>query len=186
MKVNVAIAGAPCTGKSTLATMLFAKLKVAGLDYDLIMEEYRKLKGEFGTFRSPFERFYMWRQQEREELRSTARDGFITDSPLFHYYVQARMYADEARDMLAVRELFRMCLEIEDRYGLIVIASNSREIPYRTDGSRVADEESSIKKHLLIMTYVQHFMDDKLLIVSGPVDARVEQVMSRLNEIREV
>ena len=44
MKINIAIAGGPCTGKSTLAAALFAELKIKGLDYDLIAEESRKLK----------------------------------------------------------------------------------------------------------------------------------------------
>jgi nicotinamide riboside kinase len=140
MKIVVAIGGGPCTGKSTLAAALFAELKIMGYDYDLVAEEDRKLKKEFGHFRSPFERFYMWRQQEREELRSTASDGFVTDKPLFHYYVQARQYESEKRDKMAVRELLRMCLEIEDRYQLVVIAEDPFEIPYKTDQSRKSNE----------------------------------------------
>lgn len=177
MKLNIAIAGAPCTGKSTLASMLFAKVKVMGWDYDLIFEEYRKLKNELGACRNPFDRFYLWRQQEREEKRSTATDGFITDSPLFHYYVQAKLYAQEPRDMLAVRELFRMCLEIEDRYQIIVIAQNPEELPYKTDGSRQASMDSALEKHRLILTFVDHFWHDKILLVTGKLEDRVQQVI---------
>ena len=132
MKINIGIAGGPGTGKSTLAAALFAELKINGFDYDLIADEGRKLRKEFGNFRSPFERFYMWRQQEREELRSTALDGFITDKPLFHFYAQAKQYASEPRDNLAVRELFRMCMETEDRYQLIVIAKNLSRVFYNS------------------------------------------------------
>src|SRR5689334_9017249 len=117
-RINIAIGGGPCTGKSTLAAALFAKLKEAGYDYDLVAEEGRKLKKEFGGCRTPFDRLYLWRQQDREERRSSATNGFVTDSPLFQLYAQARQYAKDSRDQLAVRELFRMCLEIEDRYQL--------------------------------------------------------------------
>ncbi len=92
-KINIAVAGGPCTGKSTLAALLVYRLKMDGYDYDSIGEEYRRLKTEFGQFESSAERCYMWMQQEREELRSNAKDGFITDTPLFHLYVSARMYA---------------------------------------------------------------------------------------------
>ena len=179
-KINIAISGGPCTGKSTLAASLFAQLKNAGKDYDLIGEENRKLKGEFGDYHSPFERFYMWRQQEREELRSTAADGFITDTPLFHFYVSARMYASEPRDKLAVRELFRMCLEIEDRYQLIVMASNPQEIPYKTDGCRHGETEAAVERHRLIRSFVEHFWNKKLLLVDGNLDNRIKQVLKRL------
>lgn len=185
MKINVAVAGGPCTGKSTLAAALFAALKFRGLDYDLISEECRKLKKEFGDFRSPFERFYMWRQQEREELRSTAIDGFITDIPLFHFYIQARQYASEPRDNLAVRELFRMCLETEDRYQLIVIAKDPFEIPYKTDQSRKVNEVWARERHNLIRSFVEHFWPKKLLFIEGGVQERVSQVVSKLEAMRK-
>ncbi|HEB47068.1 MAG TPA: hypothetical protein ENI22_02125, partial [Candidatus Pacearchaeota archaeon] len=55
-RINIAITGGPCTGKSTLAANLFSHLKNKDFDYDLIEEEARKLKIELGKFRSPFER----------------------------------------------------------------------------------------------------------------------------------
>jgi nicotinamide riboside kinase len=184
-RINIAIAGGPCTGKSTLAAYLFAGLKSRGFDYDLIAEECRKLKKEFGDFRSPFERFYMWRQQEREELRSTASNGFITDKPLFHYYVQARQFAQEPRDKLAVRELFRMCMDLEDRYQLIVIARNPAELPYCKDQSRRGSEEMARARHRLVRSFVEHFWPEKLHFVEGTLDQRVEQVMKKLGEMRQ-
>ncbi len=178
-KVNIALAGGPCTGKSTLAANLFAHLKNQGYDYDLIQEECRKLKSEFGNFRTPFERLYMWRQQEREETRSTAKHGFVTDKPLFHYYVQARQYSSEPRDKMAVRELFRMCLEIEDRYHLIVIAKNPLEISYRTDCSRSSEQKIAVQRHELIRSFVEHFWPEKLLFVEGALEKRLEQTLER-------
>lgn len=186
MKINVAITGGPCTGKSTLAAALFAELKIKGYDYDLIFEENRKLRKEFEHPRSPFDRFYMWRQQEREELRSTAADGFITDMPLFYFYVSARQYAKEPRDNLAVRELFRMCLEIEDRYQLIVIAKNPFEIPYKTDECRKSNAAWARERHDLIRSFVEHFWPEKLFFVEGGVKERVSQVLLKLEEMKKV
>ncbi|MBI4087300.1 MAG: AAA family ATPase [Candidatus Liptonbacteria bacterium] len=185
VRLNVAIAGGSCTGKSTLAAALFAQLKERGADYDLVTEESRKLRREFGYCRSPFDRLYLWRQQEREELRSTALEGFITDTPLFHMYVQARQHVKEPRDLLAVRELFRMCLEIEDRYQLIVIAEDPFEIPYKTDQSRQTSEEESRRKHALIRSFVEHFWPDKLLFVKGSVAERVALVLAKLETMRK-
>lgn len=182
-KINIALAGGPCTGKSTLAADLFANLKKLGYDYDLIQEECRKLKKEFGNFRTPFERFYMWRQQEREETRSTAAHGFITDKPLFHYYVQARQYAREPRDDMAVRELFRMCLEIKDRYPLIIVAKNPQEIRYKMDNSRSSAKEIALERHSLIRSFVEHFWPEKLFLVEGSLEQRLDQSLKKATEM---
>ena len=181
-RINIAITGGSCTGKSTLAATLFANLKIKGFDYDLIGEESRKLKKEMGDFRSPFERFYMWRQQEREELRSTAINGFITDTALYIYYVGAKYFASEPRDSNAVRELHRMCLELEEkkRYQLIIMAKNPLEIPYKTDTSRSSDRESSLEKHRLIRTFLEHVCNEKLFFVKGDLNHRLEQALEKV------
>src|SRR3989344_8823948 len=151
---NIAIAGGQCTGKSTLAAFLFATLKVKRFDFDLVGEEKRKLARELGAYRSPFERLYMWRQQQREELRSTAENGFITDYPLFQFYTSARLHSTSSRDTLAVRELYRLCSELSpDYYRLIVMAENPDEIPYRTDGARKGGRERALKSHQAIRSY---------------------------------
>jgi nicotinamide riboside kinase len=185
-KINIAIAGGQCTGKSVTSAALFAHLKIHGLDYDYIGEEHRKLVSEFGDYKSPFERFYMWRQQDREERRSTAEDGFITDAPLFHFYASAIMYSAEPRDDLAVRELFRMCLEIKDRYQLIVMAEDPNELPYKRDGCRHAGREKSLRKHQLVQTFVSHHYPNRLLLVKGPLDQRISQIEARLKDMGKV
>ncbi|MDD4531600.1 MAG: AAA family ATPase [Candidatus Pacebacteria bacterium] len=183
-KANIVTAGGPCTGKSTLAAALFARLKIDGYDYDLITEESRHLRKEFGHPRSPFERLYLWRQQEREELRSSAANGFVSDTALFQYYVHARLYASEARDNLAVRELFRMCLEIEDRYQLVVVAQDPCEIPYKKDQSRSLDEGVARERHRMTVSFVEHFWPKKLLSVHGTIEERVSQVLKRMDLMR--
>jgi nicotinamide riboside kinase len=189
-KLNIAFAGGQCTGKSVVAAALFAKLKEFGLDYDLISEEKRKIFKEFGEYRSPFDRFYIWRQQEREELRSTASDGFITDSPLFHLYASAKMYSSESRDDLAVRELFRMCLEIKDRYSLIIMAENPTELPYKIDEVRCSGREKALENHRLIRTFVEHHYSDRLFLVKGNLNKRLETILEKIKlmgkELREL
>lgn len=182
-RINIAIAGGQCTGKSVTAAALFAHLKIHGLDYDYISEEHRKLKSELGDYRSPFDRFYMWRQQEREELRSTALDGFTTDTPLFHFYASAKIYSSEKRDLLAVRELFRMCLEVNDRYNLIVMAEDPEELPYKTDSCRHAGREKAIQKHKIIRSFVEHHYPERLLLVKGTLDKRISQIEEKLKEM---
>lgn len=184
MPINIAIAGGPCTGKSTLAAALFAELKEHGADYDLITEERRHISRELGPCRSPFDRFYLWRQQEREELRSMAADGFITDSPLFQFYVEARQHVSEPRDKLAIRELFRMCLELEERYQLIVMASDPFEIVYKIDKCRSGEEKRARERHALLRSFVEHMWPTKLLFVHGSVKERLAIVLPHLAVLR--
>ncbi len=185
-KINIAVAGGQCTGKSTLSAALFFNQKIKGYDFDLIGEESRKLKSEFGDYKSPFERFYMWRQQQREEDRSTAVNGFVTDTPLFHFYISARMHSTEPRDNLAVRELFRMCLEQENRYQLIAIADNPEEIPYKFDSCRQGERERAIMRHNSTRSFIDHFFPKIILPVSGSVEERVKQVNMKLEEMRRI
>lgn len=184
MRINIAISGGPCTGKSVLAAALYAQLKIMGYDYDQIGEEKRKLGKEFGEFRSPFERFYMWRQQEREEVRSAALDGFITDYPLFHFYTQTLIYAQDDRDMLAVRELFRMCLEIKDRYQIIVLPEKPYEaIPYKKDSVRTSEEPNAREKHRNIQTFLEHFWPKKLIYVGSVPQEGISKIIQRRTEL---
>ncbi len=183
-KLNIAVAGGPCTGKSVLAAHLYSHLKIENYDYDLILEECRKLRGELGGFKCPFERFYMWRQQEREELRSTAKDGFVTDKPLFHYYCQVKQFASDNRDILAYRELYRMCLEIKDRYQLIIIPENPDEVDYKTDQSRSSKKEVARERHQIVRSFVEHMWPEKLFLVSGNLEARTSQALERIRQLR--
>jgi len=185
-KINIAIAGGPCTGKSVLAAHVYSHLKIESFDYDLIFEECRKLKSEFGKFRDPFERFYMWRQQEREELRSNAKDGFITDKPLFHYYCQVKQFVSEPRDKLALRELYRMCIEIGDRYQIIAIANNPNEINYKKDNSRLSNEKIARNRHLIINSFVEHMWPEKLLSINGSLDERTQQIIEQTKKMRGI
>jgi nicotinamide riboside kinase len=185
MKTNIAIAGGPCTGKSVLAAHLFAHLKILGFDYDLVLEECRKLKKEFGNFEGPFERFYMWRQQEREELRSNAKNGFITDKPLFHYWAQARQFASKPKDQLAVRELYRMCLELENRYQLIIIPQDPDEVNYKTDESRSSEKEIARERHIIICNFVNHLWPKKILYVHGNLEERTEHAIKVIKKIHQ-
>lgn len=187
-KINIAMVGGGCTGKSTLAAALFADLKESGFDYDLITEQSRSLKKELGSCKSPFDRFYLWRQQEREELRSTASNGFITDTALFQYYVQAKQWVEEPRDNLAVRELLRMCLELEyqNRYQLLVMADNPNEIPYKKDQSRKGNSEKAMERHKLLRSFIEHHAPIKLVVVNGSVKKRVITVKDRLFKLMNI
>lgn len=183
-QVNIAVAGGPGVGKSTLAGLLFAKFKTHGFDYDLIMEESRKLKREFGHFESPFERFYMWRQQEREEERATAPCGFITDTPLFNLYAGAKQhFSGEKRERMAIRELWRMCLEIPgDRYAFIVLAADAyKHIIYKNESiGRIAPRGEAILRNNITVNLITDFWPKKVIAVTGSSEERAQQVFNHV------
>lgn len=184
---NIAISGGSGIGKSVLAALLFAKLKIKGYDFDLILEESRKLKREFGGYQSPADRLYMWRQQEREELRSNADNGFITDTPLFQFYVSARHNSNGSkRDEHILRELYRMCAyELpKDRYGLIVLMRNPyKNIEYRTDNSRKATKAESAERNQMTLNLVEHLWPEKILYVEGTSEQRTRQIFNHVSQL---
>lgn len=186
-KFNIAIAGGSVIGKSVLAALLFAKFKIDGYDFDLILEEGRKLKKEFGGYQSPADRLYMWRQQEREELRSNAVNGFITDTPLFQFYASARYNSTGSqRDVHILRELYRMCAyELpENRYGLIILMKDPyKNIEYKIDNSRRATKTESNERNQLTINLVEHLWPKKVLYVNGTSEERVAQVFKHVSDL---
>jgi hypothetical protein len=182
--INIAVSGGPCTGKSTLAAYLTYRLKMEGYDYDSIGEEYIRLKTDFGQFESPAERCYMWMQQDREELRSNAEDGFITDSPLFHLFVSARVHQVTHKDLMIVRELQRQSIAATERYGIIAMPKNPREFPYKMDAARRGGEERSNKLHSYMRNFVELYFPEKLLLVNGTSEERGDQVVTQLKALR--
>lgn len=183
-KINIAIAGGPCTGKSTLAAYLFASQKMKDYDYDLITSESRKVRAVMGKYRNPFKFFYLWRLQDKAETSSIAKDGFITDTPLFNRYGTAQVFARSNRDKLAVGELFKMCLEVEDRYQLIVMAKNPFEFNYSRDSTRIMSRREAAWQHRLIRDFVEDHWPRKVLYVEGTLEQRLEQVEKKLDELR--
>lgn len=181
--INIAIAGGPCTGKSTLAATLTYRLKMDGTDYESIGDRYRMLKGEFGAIEHPAERLYLWMQQEKEELRSSARDGFVTDSPLFHLYISARLYERTKKDRMIVGELWERSLDATGRYGIIAMASDPSEFPYKLDSVRRTDEETAARRHLMTRSYLEHYFPERVIFVSGAPEDRSDQVMARRGEL---
>lgn len=182
-KLHIAVAGGSCTGKSTLAAELFATLNDLGYDFDLVTEVSRRIKKDFGTCRNLFDRFFLWQIQQREERGSTARNGFITDAPLFQYFVHALQWAKTKRDILAVQELLRMSLDICDTYTLVVLHENPDEICYKKDGSRQDSKTRARARNALIRVFVQQHMHEKIVYVSGSLEHRVSCVLKKLHDM---
>jgi len=184
-KVNVAVAGGPCTGKSTLAARLYSQLKIENYDYDLIMEECKKIKNKFGSFRDPFERFYFWIIQENQELLSNAENGFVTDKPLFQYYAQVRQFASGPRDELAIQGMYNLCLGLDKRYNLIIMAKDPYEIEFKRTNTRLSEAPVARERHGIIQNLVNHLWPEKLLLVQGTLEERLEQSVNKIKEIHQ-
>lgn len=184
-RINIAIAGGPCQGKSTTAAALYVSLKMTGFDYDLVQEEARILKRDFGQFKDPMDRFFFWIRQEREELRSNAAHGFITDTPLFQFYAQVRQYAVNQRDNLALHELYGMVnnLRQEGRYQLVVVPKDPEEIPYKLDESRSSKKEVARDRHGIIVGIAEHMFWPQIFRVSGSLDERVAQIVAKVEKL---
>lgn len=82
MKV-INLFGGPCTGKSTLAASLFAKMKVAGYNVELVTEYAKDLTWEERHNILEKDQLYIFTKQHRKLLRIKDNvDYAITDSPL--------------------------------------------------------------------------------------------------------
>ena len=82
MTVVINLYGGPGAGKSTTAADLFAKMKYAGLNAELVREYVKRLVWQ-GKFPGVFDQFHIIGEQISFESELYGKvDAFVTDSPL--------------------------------------------------------------------------------------------------------
>jgi nicotinamide riboside kinase len=90
---RVCLWGGPGSGKSTSAALVFARLKVAGLNVELV-SEYVKAWAYENRKIDLFDQVYIFAKQQRLEDRvlRTPIQAIVTDSPLLMQCVYAKRY----------------------------------------------------------------------------------------------
>ncbi|MBR9704540.1 AAA family ATPase [Candidatus Pacearchaeota archaeon] len=183
-KINIAIAGGNCTGKTTLAHLLFSKLKEKELDYDYIEDYGRRVVHRLGYFKTSIECFYLFHMQQDLEESSRAFNGYVTETPLFHFNFHAELCAKDDRDRLGVEDLWRLWNARMDNYPIIAIAKDPEETPFRHDSSRKSSEKFERKRHMMINNYLELFCSDKLVRVSGNPGNRADQILELYDRLK--
>lgn len=100
MSIVVSLYGGPGTGKSTSAAHLFAELKMAGVNAELVQEYVKQWAWED---RKPvtLDQFYFFGKQSRKEYSLFGKvDTVVTDSPVSLCAYYTHLYGSKEQDSL--------------------------------------------------------------------------------------
>lgn len=127
--IIVDLYGGPGTGKSTTAALLFARLKQAGLNAELVREYVKEWAWE-GRTPGPFDQFYFFGKQSRKESLLYGRvDVIVTDSPvmLAAFYATKFMPPSTAKGIAEIAKSFYMAALLEGYMHLPVFLKRTKD-----------------------------------------------------------
>lgn len=149
--VVINLIGAPGTGKSTIASELFAMMKWRGFDVELVSEYAKELVWEQRneTFKNEL---YLFAKQQHRMFRLNGKVKYIiTDRPLILSVLYSQKYGDGS-------EAFKnLVLEEIDKFSNINIFLK-RTKPYVEKGRNQTEEESN-QFALEILECVKQYCD---------------------------
>lgn len=127
---------APCCGKSTLASHLFAKMKYKGLDVELISEYHKELVYEerYETFK---DELYTFAKQNHRLFRVNGKvDWIVTDRPIILSTIYGKKYGDYKKSFVDI------VLDEHSRYKNINILLERDGFSYDNNGRNQGEEEN--------------------------------------------
>lgn len=145
--IVINLIGAPSTGKSTIASELFAKMKWAGYDVELVSEYAKELVWEerHETFKNEL---YLFAKQQHRMFRLSKKVKFIiTDRPLILSMFYNQKYGTKSETF---NELIREEVAKYENLNFFL----TRTKPYNPKGRNQTEEESDqFAKEMYSMLY---------------------------------
>jgi len=136
MTLIINLIGPPGTGKSTLASEIFAKLKWAGVDCELVSEFAKELVWE-QRHETMKDELYLFAKQNHRLFRVNGKvDVIITDRPLILSVLYNDLYGDQSK------QFTDLVLHEVRKYRNCNILLN-RTKPYKENGRLQSEAESN-------------------------------------------
>ena len=175
--IVVNLIGGPGAGKSTMASLLFAKMKMAGISCEYVTEYAKDMVWE-NRYNILNDQLYILSKQYRRLKRiNGAVDVIITDSPIvnnIYYNTKITDSMDKISNRLINDLVFELCDKFDNYYYLI-----ERNHIYEQKGRYQTEEESNVVSNE-IQQMLDSFDVDYVKLVSG--ENSVNQI---LNDIKE-
>lgn len=178
MSLVINLYGGPGTGKSTGAALLFAAMKNAGLNAELI-QEYVKGWAWEGRHPTPLDQFYFFGKQSRKEyVLFNKVDQIITDSPLSLCAFYATLYGTEQQKVI-FPEMVKSYYSIAKGEGHEYIhVWLNRVKPYNPKG-RFQNEAEANAIDGQMKTYMKDVLKLDMIETNGDEDG-IKELFSRL------
>ena len=171
--IVINLMGAPGTGKSTIASELFSKMKWLGYDVELVSEYAKELVWEERneTFKNEL---YLFAKQHHRMFRLNSKVKYIiTDRPLILSIFYNKKYGDNS-------EVFKnLVLQEINKFKNINIFLN-RTKPYVQKGRNQTEEESKEFASEMLNIVKEHCSD--LFIIDAAENFSSNYILSLLQE----
>lgn len=175
MSTIINLFGGPGTGKTTVASEIFSKLKKQGKSVALVPEYVKEWAWEDRKFGKYDQVYFLGKQIKKESMVYGKVDYVVTDSPL----LIAGFYAELVNKLGFVSDaaLSFMKLAEQDGHRYVNFWLN-RDVPYESKG-RFQDEEGAKKIDDLMLIYLS---SKDIPLTEPPVkpDDRPDWIISRL------
>lgn len=188
MQKKVVFIGSAGTGKSTLATEIFVKLKKKGLNTELIHEFIRYDIQANGPMESIWEQYRtLLSQRSLEDAVPDSVDWVIADSGTLTPYFYCILYASKAneRERLVLADMFKFLIDdlFQKRYDYVFFLTGKEIYDKETDkiiddGTRYqSSEELNILDDHMKLVFTRMFNVDNVINLDCPLIERAETVM---------
>lgn len=186
MSKKIIFIGTASSGKSTLATGVFSKLKETGKNVELVDEFIRKDIQMNGPMETIWEQYRTrTKQRELEDSVPEKVDFTIIDSGTLTPYFYACMYANcqKPRERLVLQDMHKYLLDdlYLKRYDLVFylpyIENNSAD-----DGTRfqTIEQIKALDQHMNLFFMKQNKMDN-IFLIDKPYEQRLKFVVEKIN-----
>ncbi len=140
--IVINLMGGPGAGKSTMASLLFAKMKMLGISCEYVTEYAKDMVWE-NRYNILNDQLYILSKQYRKLKRINGEvDVIITDSPIInniYYNAKIRDNRDKISDKIINELVFELCEKFDNYYYLI-----ERNHSYENKGRYQTEEESNL------------------------------------------
>jgi predicted ATPase len=183
--MKIGITGAQSVGKTTLIQELIKAPYFK--DYHVFDSPTRYLKQKydigFDTANTDIQLTTLALQLYHvNQYKNAFFDRTVIDNLSYYFYHQKRHNSNMSRG--AINFMFDMSHEFM-KYIDIVFVINS-EFPIETDGVRIVDEKQRQEITEILTRLLPDFAHDKFEYISGPIDKRVEQVLSYCKKLEAI
>ena len=191
MKKMIAFVGAPASGKSTLASMVYNDMKLSGVNVELVPEFIRYDIHAHGPMKSIWEQ-YRTRQHQRdiEDAIPQSAEYAVIDSSTLLPFFYACLYADQAdaRQRLVLHDMYRYMLDdlyLKRYHAVFYLPVIDLPSLNFEDGVRFqdADEIATLDTHMNL-AFTKLYRPGNIFQIDGPYGDRLGKVNEILGNLK--
>lgn len=183
---KIIFVGPPGSGKSTLVSEVFVKLKTSNKNVELVNEYARQYIQEYGPPTSVFEQLLIAKEQEKYESLHTDINYMLIDAGRLSSYFYASLYANysDKKQRLLIHQLYLNFLDdlYLRRYDYIFFLPITETYKVKSDmledGTRfqTPEEIDTLEMHMSLMFGRLHHLDN-VYVLDVPLNKRCLEVL---------